>query len=82
MIVTLLPLVAGCNAISRMLSKRDNAAPMISREEVRSLAKLAHESGAIDTGEARILHNLIALRTPPWSGCCPSAPWSTPCPRA
>ena len=63
MIVTLLPLVAGCNAISRMLSKRDNAAPMISREEVRSLAKLAHEGGAIDRGEARILRNLIALRT-------------------
>ena len=63
MIVTLRPLVAACNAMSRTLSGNKTAAPLISREEVQSLARLAHEGGAIDRDEARILRNLIALRT-------------------
>ncbi|MEX0653989.1 MAG: hemolysin family protein [Phycisphaeraceae bacterium] len=62
MIVLLLPVVVVCDWISKLLAGRNQAAPLISREEVRSLARLAHEEGAIDRNEARVMRNLIALR--------------------
>lgn len=62
MILLLWPLVAVCNGISKLLSGKDQAVPLIDRQEVRSLARLAHEEGAIDQNEARVMRNLIALR--------------------
>jgi CBS domain containing-hemolysin-like protein len=62
MIVMLYPIVAACDWISKLLSGRRQQVPLISREEMHSLAQLAHEEGAIDQNEARILRNLIALR--------------------
>jgi len=62
MIVLLWPLVAACNGISKLLAGRHRAVPLISRDEVRSLSRLAHEEGAIDQNEARVMSNLIALR--------------------
>ncbi|MFA9479737.1 hemolysin family protein [Phycisphaerales bacterium AB-hyl4] len=62
MILMLLPVVLVCDWISKLLSGRNQAVPLISRDEVRSLARLAHEEGAIDQSEARVMRNLIALR--------------------
>lgn len=62
LIMILWPLVIACNALSKLLSGKNHAAPMISRDEVHSLARMAHEEGAIDEGESRIMRNLIALR--------------------
>lgn len=62
MILILYPVVAACDRISKLLAGRSTHAPIISREEMHSLAQLAHEEGAIDRNEARILRNLIALR--------------------
>jgi len=62
MIVLLWPAVAACDWVSKLLSGRRLAVAMVSREEVRSLARLAHEEGAIDKNEARIMRNLMALR--------------------
>lgn len=62
MIVMLYPVVAACNWISKILAGQHQQAPLISREEMHSIAQLAHEEGAIDQNEARILRNLIALR--------------------
>lgn len=62
MIVMLYPVVAACNWISKILAGQNQQVPLISREEMHSIAQLAHEEGAIDQNEARILRNLIALR--------------------
>lgn len=62
MIVLLLPVVAACDGISKLLARRDQSVQLISRDEVRSLAGLAHEEGAIDRNEARVMRNLFALR--------------------
>ncbi len=62
MIVLLWPLVALCDSISKLLAGRNLAAPIVSREEMRSLALLAHDEGQIDQAEARVIRNLIALR--------------------
>jgi len=62
MIVILYPVVAACDRISKLLSSRNQPVPLISREEMHSIAQLAHEEGAIDQNEARVLRNLIALR--------------------
>ncbi len=62
MIWVLYPVVVVCDWISKLLSGSHHAAPLISRDEVRSLARLAQEEGAIDQNEARVMRNLIALR--------------------
>jgi CBS domain containing-hemolysin-like protein len=60
--VVLRPIVAACNWIPKLLSKRGQRGPRLSRDEVRSLANLAWEEGAIDETEATVFRNLIALR--------------------
>lgn len=62
MMIALKPMVSVCDAVSKLLSHRDQAAPKVSRDEVRSLASLALEEGAIDRSESRVIRNLIALR--------------------
>lgn len=62
LMVLLRPVVAGCNGISKFLSSREQSVPRIDRDEVRSLARLAHEEGAINESEAQVMRNLIALR--------------------
>ena len=62
MIVSLYPVVIACDWLSKRLQGREQSEPLISREEMHSLAQLAHDEGAIDQNEARILRNLIALR--------------------
>jgi len=62
MIVLLKPLVAVCNWFSSLLSSGQGHEPKISRDEVRSLARIAHEEGAIDQTESNVIRNLIALR--------------------
>lgn len=62
MILLLYPVVIVCNWISKLMSGRGHMVPLISRDEMRSLARLAHEEGAIDQNEARVMRNLIALR--------------------
>lgn len=65
LIVVLSPVVAACNWVSSLLSGREESTPIISREEVDIFASLAHEEGAIDQNEARIMRNLVALRDTP-----------------
>jgi len=62
LIVTLSPVVTACNWISKLISGRRQATPVISREEVQSFAGLAWSEGAIDEQEAHVMRNLIALR--------------------
>src|SRR5690606_34567926 len=62
MILLLYPMVAVCNWISKLVSGRGHMTPLISRDEMQSLAGLAHEEGVIDQNEARVLRNLMALR--------------------
>lgn len=62
LIVVLRPVVATCNRVSLLLSGQSQAAPRLSRDEVRTLAQMAWEEGAIDKTEARVFRNLIALR--------------------
>ncbi|MFG0285946.1 MAG: CNNM domain-containing protein [Phycisphaerales bacterium JB039] len=62
LIIILRPVVAACNWISQILSGRRQAIPGMSRDEVRSLAEMALADGAIDSTEAALLRNLIALR--------------------
>ncbi len=62
LIVGLRPVVAACNWISLLLSRGKQAVPRISRDEVRSLAQMALQEGAIDHAESTVLRNLIALR--------------------
>lgn len=62
MIVVLHPIVAMCDWISKVLSRSNQAVPRISRDEVRSMARLAFEEGAVDQDEANVIRNLVALR--------------------
>ena len=62
LMAVLWPVVVGCNGISKFLSGREQSVPRIDRDEVRSLARLAHEEGAIDESEAQVMRNLMALR--------------------
>ena len=62
LIVALSPVVWACNWISKLISGREQAMPIISREEVESFAGLAHEEGAIDKQEALVMRNLMTLR--------------------
>ncbi len=62
LIVVFRPAVAACNGISLLLTGRKQAVPTLSRDEVRNIASLALEEGAIDQTEAAVLRNLIALR--------------------
>jgi CBS domain containing-hemolysin-like protein len=62
LIVMLRPVVVLCDWISKALSGRNQPVPVISREEVRSIAQLALDEGAIDENESRVIRNLIALR--------------------
>ena len=62
LMLALRPIVAGCNGISKLLAGRDQSVPRIDRDEVRSLARLAFEEGAIDENEAHVMRNLMALR--------------------
>lgn len=62
LIVVFRPVVAACNWISLLVSGKPQAAPRLSREEVRSFAHMALHEGAIDQTEAAVLRNLIALR--------------------
>lgn len=56
------PFVSACDWVSKLLSRRNQYVARISRDEVRSLARLALEEGAIDEMEAQLIRNLIALR--------------------
>src|SRR5690606_23321001 len=56
------PVVVVCNGISKLMTGNSHVTPLISRDEMRSLARLAHDEGAIDQNEARVMHNLIMLR--------------------
>jgi CBS domain containing-hemolysin-like protein len=58
----LYPAVAACNTLSRVVSGSHAHTPTISREELRIVAGWAQEEGAIDSAEARIIRNMIALR--------------------
>ncbi|MFW5653888.1 MAG: hemolysin family protein [Planctomycetota bacterium] len=62
MIIILRPVVVVCNWISLLISHRQQSMPRLSREEIRSIAKMALDEGAIDETEAVMLTNLIALR--------------------
>ncbi len=62
MIIVLRPAVAGCELISRMLSRRGKDQPRISRLEISGLATLAQTDGTLDKDEARVIRNLLALR--------------------
>lgn len=62
LIIILRPVVAVCNWISLLMSGRKQSAPRLSRDEMRSLAQMALEGGAIDQAEASVFRNLIALR--------------------
>jgi CBS domain containing-hemolysin-like protein len=62
LIVVLSPIVAVCDWISKLLTRRKQSSPAISRDEVHIFAHLAHQEGAIDHNEARVMRNLIALR--------------------
>ncbi|MEM7227462.1 MAG: hemolysin family protein [Planctomycetota bacterium] len=59
---TLYPAVMACNWLSRAISGRGVHAPTISRDELRVVAGWAQQEGEIDTTEARIIRNMIALR--------------------
>lgn len=62
LIIVFRPVVAVCNWISSLVSGRKQAMPRLSRDEVRSLAQMALDEGAIDQTEASVFRNLIALR--------------------
>jgi len=62
LIVILKPAVAACNRVSLLVSGNQQSAPTLSRDEIRSIAQLAVDEGVIDSGEAVILRNLVALR--------------------
>jgi CBS domain containing-hemolysin-like protein len=62
LILGLYPVVWVCNWLSKVISGGDQPVGLISRDEVRSMARMAQEEGAIDAGEAHIIRNLIALR--------------------
>jgi CBS domain containing-hemolysin-like protein len=62
LIVVLSPIVAMCDRISKVLSRSNQAVPRFSRDEVRSMARLAFEEGAVDQDEANVIRNLVALR--------------------
>lgn len=65
LIIGLLPVVWVCNWISKLITGRDQAVGLMSREEVASIARIAHEEGAIDHNESLVIRNLIALRQTP-----------------
>jgi CBS domain containing-hemolysin-like protein len=56
------PIVAVCNWISKLFTRKGNGEPRVSREEVSNLARMAHEEGVIDQHEYAIVTNLVALR--------------------
>jgi len=62
LILLLKPAVAACNWISRLMSGQKQAIHKMGREEIQSIARMAHDEGTIDETEALILRNLIALR--------------------
>lgn len=62
LILLLKPAVVACNWISRLMSGSKQALHKMGREEIQSIARLAHDEGVIDETEALILRNLIALR--------------------
>ncbi len=66
-IIMLHPIVVACDAVSKMLSRSSQTLPKVSREEVRSLALVAMEEGALDPNESHVIRNLIALREVPVS---------------
>lgn len=62
LIVLLWPAVAACEWVSRLISRRGQGPPGITRLEVSGVAALALADGALDQDEARVIRNLIALR--------------------
>ncbi len=62
LMVVLRPVVAACKWVSKCFAGRTHGAPRLGRDEVRSLAMVALKEGAIDSTEAAVLRNLIALR--------------------
>lgn len=61
MIVLLYPLVRICEWLSRLFSRTgDTDGP--SRDEVRSVAKMGEDTGALSDKESRIIGNLLSLR--------------------
>ncbi|OXU15990.1 hemolysin family protein [Sedimentisphaera salicampi] len=61
LVLALKPLVAVCNLISKWMGGKQPV-PVISREEVSSLAWLAHFKGTLEHNEAKVMRNIIALR--------------------
>jgi len=62
LIVTLKPVVAVCDGISKLLSRSAQSTPGYSRDEVRSIASMARDEGTIEHDESELIHNMIALR--------------------
>ncbi len=62
MMIVLRPVVAICDWISKRIAGTNQKVDRMSRDEVRGIARIAREEGAIDHGELRIIRNLIALR--------------------
>lgn len=62
LIIGLKPFVVACNWVSLLFSGSRQGTPKLSRDEVRGIAQMALDEGAIDHAEAVVLRNLIALR--------------------
>lgn len=64
LIVVLMPFVWACNGLSKLLTGRKEVAGF-SREEMRSVATIAAEEGAIDDVESSLIHNMIEMTSTP-----------------
>ncbi len=62
MIVLLYPVVLVCNWVSKLFAAGGQRVGEISREEISGFAHVAAAGGAIDSNEARVIRNLVALR--------------------
>jgi CBS domain containing-hemolysin-like protein len=62
LILILKPIVAVANWISGLLTDADKPRARISREEVRIIARMAADEGAVEQDEAGVIRNLMALR--------------------
>ena len=61
LIVLMFPLVILIELITRILSKKDEADPQISREEVSAMANMGEEEGTLEKSENKVIQNIIKL---------------------
>lgn len=61
LIVLMFPLVVIVEQLSKLLSKKDEDEPEVSREEVSAMANVGEEEGVIDEDENKIIQNIIKL---------------------